>query len=299
MRVRIIANPVAGGGKGLVRAQGLCAALEARGAAVDLRVTQGAGEGQVIAGEGDTDCIAVVGGDGTLHEVVNGLKLGEDTPVAIFACGSANVVARELRMPKDAAEMAALILEQRVHRMDLILWGEERVLLGAGAGLDAAVAAVVKAGRGTKSSVWRWVWPAVRTVLSYDYPKVRVCLDDLEISEGSPYVIVGNCRYSAGVFPSTPLAKTNDGLLDVCLVRKLNPFRVLFLAVGVWLPGFTKRPDIIYRKGKRVTLTPVSSAVPLQVDGDPAGTVPTTFSVLPQALPMIASCGRCSKCFDG
>lgn len=288
MKVRIIANPIAGGGLGKTRAEELERALKMRGAVVETCITQQAGDAKDLAGKSGVDRIAVIGGDGTLNEVVNGL-IDMDVPIAILPVGSANVVARELKMPPDAAVVAERIVSGQFRPMDVALAGGRRFLLGAGGGLDAAIATMVKRTRGKKSSMRQWVWPTIYTALTYRYPLVRVIVDGKVVSEGTKYVVVGNCRYSAGFFPATRRAKIDDGLLDVILAKKLGPFRTLSFALMIWFSSFPDRHDITYVQGANVTLEAVSDeSVPLQIDGDPAGSTPASFSVLPRAIRVVS-----------
>jgi diacylglycerol kinase (ATP) len=278
---------VAGNGQGQRYAEALEKALRQRGLEVALHITVKAGDGEQMAGVIDSDCVAVVGGDGTVHEVLNGL--GERRiRLAILPAGSANVVARELRFPKHPERLAAWIAAGRTRPMDLLRCGGRRVILGGGAGFDAAVAARVKASRGEKFSLWRWVLPTIQTAWSYAYPMIRVVVDGREVCGRSPYVVVGNCPFSAGRFRATPRAKTDDGLLDVVAVKRLNPLRMISLAVGSWLPSFSERKDLVYVQGRHVHLEPVDDvAAPLQLDGDPAGMIPADFEVLPHASDVI------------
>lgn len=288
MKTAIIANPTAGNGRGRRWAEALERALRDRGLEVTLHITARAGDGQRAAGTVDAGCIAVVGGDGTVNEALNGL--GERRVcLAILPAGSANVVARELHFPRQPEILAAWIAAGRTRPMDLLKCGERRVVLGGGAGFDAAVAARVKESRGERSGLSQWVIPVIRTAIDYDYPMTRVIVDGKEICDRSPYVVVGNCPCSAGRFRATPKAKIDDGLLDVIAVKQFNLWKIFTLAAASWSPNFTERKDLVYAQGRHVLLEPVgSSSAPLQLDGDPAGTTPAAFNVLLHALTMLA-----------
>lgn len=277
--IHIIANPIAGGGRGLVQAEALLSALEARGLSATLYRTQRAGDGRAEASRAQADILAVVGGDGTLNEVLNGLPERPECALAILPVGTANVVARELGMKPDPTFIADRIRDGYTTLMDVGLHGDQRFLLGAGAGLDAAVAHAVHAGRGSKSSLLKWVGPGIRTALGYGYPKIRVTVDSQFIADDGDYVIVGNCRYSAGIFPATPLASIGDQKLDVCVMRKLSWARLLWLVARVWHPDFIKAPWITYVQGQHVILEPTDPDGPvlMQIDGDPAGELPAEF----------------------
>lgn len=293
-QVHIIANPVAGGGRGHRVAQSLATALERRGLDVSLFETAQAGDARAEAGRCDAAIIAVVGGDGTLNEVLNGLPDRCAASIAICPVGTANVVARELGMGPDPGFVAEAIAAGGIRAMDIGLHGTRRFLLGAGAGLDAAVTKAVQESRGRKSSLLKWALPAIRVVLSYTWPRVRVTVDGEVIASSASYVIVGNCRYSAGIFPATPRADTADGLLDVCALSNLSIPRLLWLLANVWRPSFVEKPWIAYRQGREIHLEPAEGEVHafLQVDGDPAGAIPASFNVAEWRINMTVPGGR-------
>ena len=287
MKVRIIANPVSGGGRGKTLARTLQDLLTDALGSAELIFTQKPGDAEVEAGRSGADCIVAVGGDGTINEIANGMRDAGPT-LAILPMGTANVVARELGIPRDPRAVAAMIVEQHVREMDVGIAKGRRFLLGAGAGLDAAVAQVVSERRGRSSSYLKWVGPIVSTAFTYSYPEIRVVVDGKEVSGTAQYAIVGNCRYSAGVFIATPKAKIDDGLLDVCLMHNLNPLRLARLALQLRHARFLERDDVVYVQGKHVELRPAShEPVPLQIDGDPAGRLPAEFTVDPAALKVV------------
>ena len=287
MNIRVIANPVAGGGRGRVQAEALASELDSGGAVVELILTQKAGAAEPAAAKPGADVVVAVGGDGSVNEVVNGLAKN-DSALAILPTGTANVVARELRLPTDPTEAAALILRGKTMPMDAGRRDGRRFMLGAGAGLDGAIAEAVSRKRGQKSSLWKWVGPSIRTCLSYSFPAIRVTVDGAVASETAQYAIVGNCRYSAGVFPATPRARIDDGLLDVCLFHDLNIAKLAWIAAFVWRPSFIERKDVIYRQGKHIEFAVAAeAAAPLQVDGDPAGRIPAVFQVEEKAVRVV------------
>ena len=288
MKVCVITNPVAGGGRGKTMAEALCKFLEVSGETVELVLTQKVGDAKDEAQRAVADCVVAVGGDGSVNEVVNGLA-NSDAMLCVLPAGTANVVARALRMPKDPATVAGLITAGRTRWIDVGLHGEHRFLLGAGAGLDAEIVRRVSAQRGRKSNLTKWVGPAVRTILSYSYPRFEVLVDGKVVSDRAQYAIVGNCRYSAAVFPATPEAKMDDGLLDVCILEDLGALRMMSHAINVWRPGFTHRKGVRYYQSTSIEFQAAPGVeIPLQVDGDPGGYLPASFGIEANAVRVIA-----------
>ncbi len=267
----------------------LLAALESRGIPATAFATAKAGDARAEAARAEADILAVIGGDGTLNEVLNGLPERCKTRLAVLPVGTANVVARELGMRSNSEFVAEAILRGNTVAMDMGLHGERRFLLGAGAGLDAAVTKVVQESRGKKSNLLRWVGPALGVVARYTYPKIAVVVDGETVATAADYVVIGNCRYSAGIFPATPRARISDQRLDICAFSGLSLPRLAWLMANVWRPTYINRPWIEYRQGTMIELRAQQDGetVYLQIDGDPAGTLPAQFRIATWPIQMI------------
>lgn len=288
MKVHIIANPAAGGGKGATLAETLHRELERRSVPVQLSFTKRAGDGTPLAQQSDADCFVSVGGDGTMNEILNGMDLNRST-LTILRAGTANVVSRELKLRANCGALADLIATRTARRIDVGVVNGRRFLLGIGAGLDAAVVRRVAEQTTGLRGLRRWIAPSIKGVLNFNHAPIRIKVNGEVVTRDATYAIVGNCRYSAGVFPTTPRATTTDGKLDLCAMHKLSIAKLATIAIAVWSPGFTKRSDIVYRQGDEIILEPAGDLpVALQVDGDAAGFLPARCTVLPQALEVIA-----------
>lgn len=284
MKIHIIANPIAGGGRGALMAERLDAALRRRGIQVEVFTTTRRGDAESEARQSTADCIVAVGGDGAVNETVNGLR-GKDQPMTALPVGTANVVAKELGLRPDAEQIAEVVRGGRRRRLDAGECGGRLFLLGAGAGLDAAVVEQVHAARrGGRLHYGNYVGPAWQLLQQGVFPRIRVLLDGEELDGAAEYVVVGNCKRSAGLLCITPEAELDDGLLDVCCIDQINLLRTINLGLAACMPGFSRRDDIRYKKGREVELTPASGRVPLQIDGDPMGELPAAIRVAPAAV---------------
>ena len=288
MRITIIANPVAGGGKGRPYGEALRGALRSKGHDAELLVTRGPGEAVELARASRSEYVVGVGGDGTVNEVLNGLADPEQR-IAILPVGTANVIARELGLPRQPGALAALIDQRDVRVLDTASCNGRRFLQSAGCGFDAAVVREVHAGRGKRLSYAGYVRPILRTLRTYTFPNVRVYANgDLVCTDGQ-YAIVGNCVNSVGVFPLTPEAALDSGKLDLVVFRDLTLFRMARLAAASFRRGFAQRPDLIYLQCSEARFEPVEGVtVYLQVDGDPAGELPAVISIAPSSLRIAA-----------
>jgi YegS/Rv2252/BmrU family lipid kinase len=225
----------------------------------------------------EVDVLVVFGGDGTVHEVANGLPLGGDGPlVALLPAGTGNDLARALGLPPDPVAAATELTGARPRRLDLLDCGPRRAANGVNAGFAAAAtdtlsrpvkkalgpAAYVVGG--IKAGVNPPTWPA------------RVEVDGRVVEGEALAVVVGNGGSFGGGRWLLPDADLGDGLLDVLVVpASASKARLArHLARDRRLPG-----DLPRLRGPAAT---VVTDMPCRLDGEPFPT-PGSVAVIPGA----------------
>jgi YegS/Rv2252/BmrU family lipid kinase len=225
----------------------------------------------------EVDVLVVFGGDGTVHEVANGLPLGGDGPlVALLPAGTGNDLARALGLPPDPVAAATELTGARPRRLDLLDCGPRRAANGVNAGFAAAAtdtlsrpvkkalgpAAYVVGG--VKAGVNPPTWPA------------RVEVDGRVVEGEALAVVVGNGGSFGGGRWLLPDADLGDGLLDVLVVpASASKARLArHLARDRRLPG-----DLPRLRGPAAT---VVTDMPCRLDGEPFPT-PGSVAVIPGA----------------
>ena len=300
MRVRIIANPVSGMGRAARLLPQLVEALRAGGAETSVDVTARAGDAREAAkGAGAADAVVAVGGDGTVNEVLNGLPLeaGARAPaLGVLPTGTANVLAKELRLTRRPEEVARAVLAGRTLPWDVGVREEtgQRFLLMAGAGFDAAVVHDFHANRrGTIHMAQYLAW-GLRFVAVYRPPRLRVEIDGAPVEGPVGFVLVFNGAEYGGPLRFSAGARPDDGLFQVLLFRRAQPRDTVRLFAHGFLAAVLDRslslPGAEFRPARRVRIS-ADEPVPLQLDGDPAGFLPATFSIRPAAVRLIAPLG--------
>jgi diacylglycerol kinase (ATP) len=259
--------------------------LRAAGWGVTVRLTGAAGDAERLAGDAaqDTRAILVVGGDGTVREVVHGLLLaGRKIPVAILRTGTENLVAREFKMPDDPSGIAQTLLSGRLATCDVGVVNGRHFLMVSGAGFDAEVVRrLVEARRGhiTHGS---YFWPVWRTFWEHRFPRLQVWADCREVFDGPGLALVGvTARYSVGL-RICRRARRDDGMLDLCIYPCASRLRLLGHAIRTVLRLHDRSGGVIYRKCQQVRID-ADTNVPLEIDGDPGGHLPAEYRVLPSA----------------
>jgi diacylglycerol kinase (ATP) len=293
LRVLVIANPAAGRGRGGGWAARLVSALEARGHAVELHATRGPEDARerVRAREGAVERIVTAGGDGTLNDVLNGLADPGATPLLPIPLGTANMLARCLRVPREVERLAALLAGGRVRRLDLGLAhfggaAPVRFLSVAGVGFDAMVTETIGRRRKGRLGYRGYVAPILRTVARYRAPRLAVSLDgEPPISCG--LALLGKVPRYGGVLRVTPRAAPDDGLLHTCVIRRAAAGGLLRLVPAAFAGRLDRSSRVVLRTASRIDVT-ADEAVPVQLDGDHWGATPVTFTLKAGVVPVVA-----------
>jgi diacylglycerol kinase (ATP) len=298
-RIKIIANPASGRGRAARLARSVRERLTALGCEVELSETRLAGDARRFAGEtAGFDAVCGVGGDGTLHEIANGLP-PDAPPLAVIPSGTANVMARELGLRGGAASIARMIAEGRVVRWDL---GRERTtgrrfLLFASAGYDASVVHDFHANRRGPIRMWQYCWWGLKSIVDFRVPAIDVELDGKVVARRASWVTVSNVASYGGPLVFTPRAKADDGAFEVMVMHareKRDVIRMFWAAILRYAFRIEYRmTDLTFHAAKRVRLTsPDGRPVPVQMDGDPGGHLPLDAEVVPGGIAVVAPYGN-------
>ncbi|GLC26478.1 diacylglycerol/lipid kinase family protein [Roseisolibacter agri] len=230
-----------------------------------------------------TDAVLAVGGDGTVNEVVNGL-LGTDVPLGILPVGTANDFARQTGIPEDARAALDLVIERPPVVVDLGTLNDRAFLNVSSAGLGAETTAETGAVAKGMLGPLAYALTGVRKLAGEIEPRrARFSGPSFEREVEFLLFAVGNARATGAGTVITPLARVDDGMLDVCLVEPmaLGAFAGLLLEL--------RRGDHLERDGVLYAQLPwvrVESEVPLTVnlDGEPQSLTQLEYRVLPRAL---------------
>ncbi len=293
-RIRIIANPISGSGRGRKVARTVVDILRRRGCSVEILETRRAGDARAFAAETrGADVLACIGGDGTINEVVNGMPIENPPPLGVIPCGTANVMAKELGLPRAPEDLARVLTEGREIRWDL---GIERVsgrkvLLFGSAGYDAQVVHALHARREGPIRMWHYLLWGLRVLFRDAPPPVSVEVDGRLVTREAAWVQVSNVAEYGGPFVFTPAARADDRAFEVLVLhsrRRRDIPRMYFAATLNYLLGMAyPMSDAEILQGRRVKLQSCP-LVPIQLDGDPAGHLPADLEIVPGGIRILA-----------
>jgi diacylglycerol kinase (ATP) len=288
-RVAAIFNPSSGGGEHRRDLPLLLELLRAQEVEVIELPTGHSGHGTDLARQavaGGADAICVMGGDGTVNEVINGIA-ESGVPLLIAPTGTVNVLALELGIPLEPADAVRLAGQGHISWIDLGLAGQRYFALMAGVGLDAMV---VNSLSPALKKVLREAAFAVHGVATFfrsDFPLLRV--ETAEQTAEGYFVVIGNSANYGGAFGITTRASMRDGLLDVCVLQTLSPLGTAYYWLAALVESHLKHPKVQYWRTQSAHVSVVDSdeEVLVQTDGEVAGTLPLICRVAPRALKVI------------
>lgn len=285
----IIANPTSGGfslyshnlDETLMR-------LHRGGWQVNLHRTKAAGDAQQLAYDAvaqKADVVIAVGGDGTINEIIQELA-GSETALGVLPNGTINIWAREMGIPFDTVGACEVLLYGQTRYVDLGCCNGRYFLLMAGIGFDGEVTQAVEKKPIKRLGVLGYF--LVGTWLGFGYPSFQAYLhiNRRRVKVQALQIIVGNTRLYAGALKFTWEAKCDDGLLDVCVVRKRSIGGRIVVMMDFLLRHKNRQRWVRYETASTVEIR-TRKPVAIQVDGDPAGYTPARFTTAPGALKVI------------
>jgi diacylglycerol kinase (ATP) len=286
-KMLVILNPLAGKGTSRKLINRTLKFFKDRGYMVDFYETKDQGDARKAVQRLNNDChiIVIMGGDGTINEVLNGLRNWK-TRLGIIPIGTANVLAKELKIPFDVMSACEVITQENELKLDLGKNEKGYFVLIAGVGLDATIVKDLSTRRNGNIGYASYTIPIIKNLLSYKYPKLSVKVDGKLIENNAGLVFVGNTKSYGGPIEVTSYAKANDGTFDVCIVKIKSRLSILILMWNALMRTLPESKDVKYIKGKIVSITS-DLRVPYQMDGDFAGYVPTIFEIIPNVAPIL------------
>jgi diacylglycerol kinase (ATP) len=231
------------------------------------------------------DPIIAAGGDGTVNAVVNGIA-GADVTLGVLPVGTMNVFAYEVGIRSNQLRKSWEMLQEGEPKMvDLALANRRYFVQLAGVGLDALTV------QETNSRMRKTIGPvsyvfAAAQAIGRPAPMIGLQFADGSESSGC-FVLIGNGRFYGGPIALFRDARNDDGLLDILIFKHQTYLDILRYLQGILIGNHIEMPDIEYRQtpSLRVLSDPT---VPLELDGDVAGSTPVEFRIARDQLRVIA-----------
>ena len=240
------------------------------------------------AGEARDSLLVVIGGDGTVNEVVNGVA-GTEAEIAVLPCGTGQDFGRTHGIPSRFDDAVRVALGGETRTIDLgrveCEGAEPRFFANVGsAGMSGAVARRANAMTKAFGARASFFYALTREFLAWQNTDVVVELDAGVRREGALHdVIVANGRFHGGGMKLAPDARQEDGLFDVVTIGDVTKLDFLTTAPKLYSGRYLSHPKVELLRSSSVALS-AAEPLPLEVDGEPIGTTPARFEVVPAAL---------------
>jgi diacylglycerol kinase (ATP) len=246
----------------------------------------------------------VVGGDGTLNEVVNGIFFQKNVPtseflIAMIPVGTGNDWCRMFGIPFKYAEAIDLIRQGNTLVQDIgkVTYYNSSTLKRryfinvAGMGYDAEVAAKTNKDKEKgKSGPFSYLKNLFTSLLFYKYTDTEISLaHSADSFKNKTFSIsVGICKFNGGGMKQLPKAIPDDGLLDMTLIKKLGKFTVLKEVKNLYDGSFINHPKVQTFQSQSFKIES-NPPINLEVDGESLGHSPFIFELIPKSLRVVTA----------
>jgi diacylglycerol kinase (ATP) len=288
-RALVIVNPAAGRTRSSRRRlDRIVAGLERRGcAAVVHWAGPEAGDAERLAREAgpDIDIVVAAGGDGTINAVANGIALAaRDVPLAVLPFGTANVLAREIGLPRDPESLAELIAAGSARPIWLGRTGDRLFLTCASSGFDADIVAAIIPGLKRCFGRLAFAWAIAAGIARYRGHDLAVRCDGGEHAAATVIAVTG--RLYAGSWVIAPQANLAEPMLDLVLFRRSGRLAALRYLAALSLGRLSHRADVTLLRCRSASLS-AAQPLPVQADGEIVGFLPAALGIAERPLYLV------------
>jgi YegS/Rv2252/BmrU family lipid kinase len=282
-QVLLIVNPASRRG-GRIRTKALRAFADA-GVDCHMMLTEAPGHAAIIAKThaAKYDAVFTLGGDGTVMEVLSALA-HQGPPVGVLAGGTANVVARTLRIPLNPARAVPLLLAGDEATMDLGRLGDgRRFAIGVGVGLDATMISEAPDRLKKRFGFMAYVLGGYKAVLRNQKFHLRLTVDGVVYERTASAILVANfgavlnnlVAFGDGIVH-------DDGLLNACVFSPDSLWDAMRILWRMVRKDFRADPCLFYKSGREFTVETTPPMI-AQADGELLPDTPLSVSVDPLA----------------
>jgi len=296
----VIVNPNAGRGKGGKDWSQIAALLTRYGIPFTARFTETGKHAIRLTIQGICEGfrrIIVVGGDGTMNEVVNGVFLQDvcittDIELSMITVGTGNDWGRMFGIPSDYEGAVQVIYDRKLHLQDAgiihYFHGTEKqnryFINIAGLGFDAVVArrTNLQKARGRSGKVL-YMLNLLTSLISYRATDTEVDIDGLRLRNNTFTISIGIGRFSGGGMMQTPDALPDDGLFDITVVNNIRKGDLIMNLRRLYNGTILDHPKSEGNKGKKISID-YDPLIHVEADGESLGHSPIEFNIIPQAI---------------
>lgn len=230
---------------------------------------------------GTLRAVVAAGGDGTAALLAN--RLPSAVPLVIFPLGTANLLAKYLKIRRNIKQVVAIIEEGQMVSLDAGLANGQFFLVVTSCGFDAEVVRKLHKSRKGHISYLSYITPILRVFWKYNYPTLQITFDNGQRMDSVRWAFIQNIPRYAMNLSIVDQANPFDGQLDCCTFRSGGMLAGLYYFFCCLFGVQNRIGSARFFQFKSMTIS-TEGAVHYQVDGDPGGQLPLTIEVVPNRL---------------
>ncbi len=287
-KIHVVINPHAGQPQPILNQ--INSVLFPAGVLWDVSITRDSGDATRFARQAIADGAEVVGaygGDGTVMEVAEAVQ-GGDIPMAILPGGTANLMSKELGIPKNLSQAAQIMVdpESVIRRVDIAQSGEKQFILRLGIGFGGEKVRLADREMKDKWGILAYSIAGLKALKTVQMTHYRITVDGVEYEVDGKSCLVDNAgNLGMRNVTASQAISVSDGLLDVIVVRDASVGSLI--AIGDQVLGREANPDAIkHWQGREISIE-CDPPQPVTADGEMWDDTPVSAKVMPGVLPVL------------
>jgi diacylglycerol kinase (ATP) len=260
--------------------------LKQLGARIEIVDTTLHGDGTTAADaakSGRFDAVVAAGGDGTAHDVAEGL-VGRSTPLGIIPMGTGNVFAQEIHLPRSPGALAGMLMHGQARDIPVGKVNGRPFLFVIGVGFDAEAVRLFESEGSREFGQVGFVWPVLRALTSHKDRPLHITTNR-GVAEAH-WVIVTRAKHYAGNLILAPDADIHQDRFFVLRIKGSGPLNRVRQLAALALGVINHDPAVHVEPATRVRIDG-DRAVPVQIDGELLGELPLEIGLHPERLNVI------------
>lgn len=281
----LLVNPAAGRGRSAKRFDSAARLLEREGIPFDYRFSRERGHLTELAGALGASLPVVLGGDGSLNEVFNGLPPASRI-IGVIPSGTGDDLARNLGIPLDLEGACRTLIHGSTRPVDLVSTGRRLFAGIGGAGVDALVTRRANESRLPLRGRALYIWAVLRTLPAFRPFRFTLEGDGWEYSGPVMFAGVANTPSYGGGLRLSPPSKPDDGILEVCVVGEMSRLSLLACFPRLLSGTHLALPQVRLLSTRRLGMES-DRAADFYADGEFLQRLPVELTVQPGALRVV------------
>lgn len=253
-----------------------------------------------ILNKNDSAFIIAIGGDGTAHEVANGIAEYPNATFSYIGAGSGNDFCRGAHIPANPIEAVRFILNKNhpVKKVDIGAFETDHkgyFLSSMGMGIDADVTAEVNesplkaAFNKVKLGKLAYLYTFFKSIATYKFPNMKVTIDGITKDYKKVWIVnIANQKYFGGGIPISPNARMDNGVFHILIVHTYSRLSIFFMFFSILWAGHIKLKNCVYLTGKKIEIESDMNKV-IHADGEIVGAGKLQVQILQKQVNVVCN----------